>query len=371
MAPGLELAAVLAGLDVARLSGYDAVVVLQACARLEAHVQAAKAAVMAEVGLYEVAPCDMKKMAEPDKYSADEIRAALTLTRRAAEREYGFAYDLKTRLPRVRRALSAGTIDKPRALVFCDWLADVPAELAGAVADRLVPTAGRWTTSELKDKIKRELIAADPQWARRRYERALRQRRVEGVPHADGTATITGHQLPVDQAAAAIARVDQIARTAKRAGLAAPIDHIRADVFLGLLDATFAGLDDEAIVAVLLERAAHTTATGQEDDLDHDLADHSGDRPSTHHENHPGNPCGSHGGEYPGNQCGAPTDPTTDVPGPRPGGAADGVSEVAGSRLGGPADRAADALGPGLGGAVASRVESAGLSRGVAGDGTG
>ncbi|MEZ0075197.1 hypothetical protein ABH927_004567 [Planotetraspora sp. GP83] len=125
MAPGPGLAAVLDGLDVARLSGYDAVLVLQAYARLEAHVQARKAAVMAEVGLYEPSPCDMKKMPRPDKYSADEIRAALVLTRRAAEREYVFAYDLSTRLPAVHRALAVGVIDKARALFFMTgWSAD-------------------------------------------------------------------------------------------------------------------------------------------------------------------------------------------------------------------------------------------------------
>ncbi|MCT9935454.1 13E12 repeat family protein, partial [Planotetraspora sp. A-T 1434] len=153
----------------------------------------------------------MKKMPRPDKYSADEIRAALVLTRRAAEREYVFAYDLSTRLAAVRHALAAGTIDKARALVFHDWLEGVPDPLAHAVAGHLLPKAGACTTSQLKDKIKTLLVAADPQWARRKYERALQRRRLEGMRHADGTATITGHQLPVDQAAAAIARVDAIA----------------------------------------------------------------------------------------------------------------------------------------------------------------
>ncbi|WP_203981097.1 DUF222 domain-containing protein, partial [Planotetraspora silvatica] len=247
MAPGPELAVLLDGLDLVRLSGYDAVVVLQAYARLEAHVQARKATVMAEVGLYVPAPGDMTKMAVPDKYSADEIRTALTLTRRAAEREYAFAHDLATRLPAVREALGAGRIDKPRALVFSDWLEDVPADLARTVADHLLPTAGGHTTSQLKDKIKRLLLAADPSWARRRYERALQRRRVEGTRLPDGSASIAGHQLPLDQAAAAIARVDAIAQQAKRAGLHTPIDHIRTDIFLGLLDGTLTGLNDTQI----------------------------------------------------------------------------------------------------------------------------
>ncbi|WP_433224896.1 DUF222 domain-containing protein [Microtetraspora malaysiensis] len=254
------------------MDGFDAVIVLQAYARLEAHVQARKATVTAEVGLYEISVSGMEKMPEPDKNSPDEIRAALRLTRRAAEREYGIAYDLKVRLPMVRDALEAGTIDKTRAVVFCDWLEDIPIELARAVAGHLLPNAGRWTTSELREKIKKLLIAADPGWARRRYERAVHQRRVVGVRHADGSATITGQQLPVDQAAAAIARVDAIAIRAKRAGLHAPIDHIRADVFLGLLDGSMSGLDDDGVIAVLFGAAARAKA-GEEEDYDDQLSD--------------------------------------------------------------------------------------------------
>ncbi|WP_433351643.1 DUF222 domain-containing protein [Microtetraspora malaysiensis] len=272
LAPGAELAAVLAGIDITHLDGFDAVIVLQAYARLEAHVQAQKATVMAEVGLYEISAGGMEKMPEPDKNSPDEIRAALRLTRRAAEREYGIAYDLKVRLPMVRDALEAGTIDKTRAVVFCDWLEDIPIELARAVAGHLLPKAGRWTTSELREKIKKLLIAADPGWARRRYERAVGQRRVVGVRHADGSATITGQQLPVDQAAAAIARVDAIATRAKKTGLHAPIDHIRADVFLGLLDGSMSGLDDDGVIAVLFAIAARKKA-GEEEDYDDQLSD--------------------------------------------------------------------------------------------------
>ncbi|GII32736.1 HNH endonuclease signature motif containing protein [Planotetraspora mira] len=285
MAPGPELSVLLDGLDLGRLSGYDAVVVLQAHARLEAHVQARKATVMAEVGLYVPAPGDMTKMAVPDKYSADEIRAALTLTRRAAEREYAFAHDLATRLPAVREALGAGRIDKPRAMVFSDWLEDVPADLARTVADHLLPTAGGHTTSQLKDKIKRLLLAADPGWARRRYERALQRRRVEGTRLPDGSASIAGHQLPLDQAAAAIARVDAIAQQAKRAGLHTPIDHIRTDIFLGLLDGTLSGLNDTQIATALLHAGPPRP---DEEDYDDQLDDRPDDGPGSEPSDGPG-----------------------------------------------------------------------------------
>jgi len=50
-------------------------------------------------------------MALPDEFSAEEIRAALLLTRRAADAQFGLAYDLVTRLPAVHAAMYGGVPD--------------------------------------------------------------------------------------------------------------------------------------------------------------------------------------------------------------------------------------------------------------------
>src|SRR6267142_172834 len=49
---------------------------------------------------------------------------------------------------------------------------------AAAVLAALLPKAPRMTTSALVAAIRRHAIALDPNWARRRYEKALRSRRV-------------------------------------------------------------------------------------------------------------------------------------------------------------------------------------------------
>ena len=95
-------------------------------------------------------------------------------------------------------------------------------------------------------------IELDPQWARRRYERSLSQRRVHGIIGEDGTATIIGEGLPADQVASACDRLDAIAWHLKRAGHPSRLDHIRADIYLGLLDGTYAGLTDEELLTKLL-----------------------------------------------------------------------------------------------------------------------
>jgi hypothetical protein len=87
IAPGPELARILAGIDLSRLSGFDCVRVLKAQYRQSNHERARVLAAMAEVGLCGVAPADdeLRRMALPDEFSADEVRAALVLTRRAAQ----------------------------------------------------------------------------------------------------------------------------------------------------------------------------------------------------------------------------------------------------------------------------------------------
>jgi hypothetical protein len=105
------------------------------------------------------------RLAESPPYAADEIRAALAWTRRAADREHSFAETLVQRMPAVFAALNDGRIDRAKAWIFTDHCAE----------------------------------------------------------------------LPTDQAAAACARIEDLAKAAKRAGHPGRVGHLRADLYLGLL----------------------------------------------------------------------------------------------------------------------------------------
>ena len=93
MAPGPELSALLAGIDIHALTGSDVVEVLQARARQLSHEQARLLVTMVEVGLCDpdATGDEAARLAESPLYAADEIRAALSWTRRAADRELRFA----------------------------------------------------------------------------------------------------------------------------------------------------------------------------------------------------------------------------------------------------------------------------------------
>ncbi len=263
MAPGPHLGAALAGLDLRALAGSDLVEVLQARARQLAHEQAQLLAVMAEIGWCDphAGPDEVARLAQlsggdgPLVSAADEIRAALAWTRNAADREYHFAQSLLGRLPAVFTALDAGAICRSKAWLFTELCAELTEEQAQMVAERLLPQAGRLTTGELAARIKKLAIALDPEWAARRYAAAVRDRDVIGYLDEDGTATVTGRRLPAEQAAAACARIEDLAKAAKRAGYPGRIGPLRADIYLGLLDGRWTHHSREEIITDLLAQA--------------------------------------------------------------------------------------------------------------------
>jgi hypothetical protein len=276
LAPGPQLGVALAGLDLHALTGSDLVEVLRARARQLSHEQAQLLAVMVEIGLGDPAAGDdeVARLAHAPEYAADEIRAALAWTRNAAYREFHFAQSLLGRLPAVFTALDTGVICRSKAWLFSELCADLTDEQAQVVCDRLLPRAGELTTGELAVRIKKTASALDPEWAARRYARAVRDRDVIGYLDEDGTATVTGRKLPADQAAAACARIEDLAKAAKRAGYRGRIGPLRADIYLGLLDGRWAQRTREEIIADLLApTSAHKTPQDPTPDADTPLDD--------------------------------------------------------------------------------------------------
>ena len=187
-----------------------------------------------------------------DRWASGEIAAALTLTGVAADRELDFAEKVVTGLPLVHAALSAGSIDRAKAWVFADHLRDVPAEQAAVICAALVPLASGLTTGQLRARLARMLHDIDPDHARRRYRRAVRERGVVGYLAPDGSVTLTASGLPTDEAAVACERLDTLAHTVRRAGHPGGLDRIQTDLFLGMLDGRFHHHTEQQIIDALL-----------------------------------------------------------------------------------------------------------------------
>ena len=164
-----------------------------------------------------------------------QISLALMLTGHSAIAWAGLAVTLCWRLPETGAALAAGAIDLSRARVIAEATAVLDEGAARAVEARVLPGAGRQTTAQLRARLRRAVIAADPGGAERRREEAERHAKVSLYADEDGTATLAGAGLPAVQAAAAMARITAIARAMKAAGHGGGLDLHRAKVMLGLL----------------------------------------------------------------------------------------------------------------------------------------
>jgi hypothetical protein len=168
------------------------------------------------------------------RHADDEIAAALTLTRRAADQVLSLAIALR-RLPLTSRALAAGDIDLPRAMVIADEVTGVGNEHAAAVEQAVIAAAAGQTTGQLRAATRRAVLSADPRAARRRKERALQDARVERWDEHGGTAALAGRDLPPASVLAADKNLSALARQLQRAGVPGTLDQLRAKVYLALL----------------------------------------------------------------------------------------------------------------------------------------
>jgi hypothetical protein len=173
-------------------------------------------------------------------HADDEIAAALTLTRRAADQVLSLAIALR-RLPLTSRALTAGDIDLPRAMVIADEVTGLGHEHAAAVEQAIIGAAAGQTTGQLRAATRRAVLSADPRAARKRKERALQDARVERWDEHGGTAALAGRDLPPASVLAADQNLSALARQLKRAGAPGTLDQLRAQVYLALLTGSSVG----------------------------------------------------------------------------------------------------------------------------------
>jgi hypothetical protein len=168
------------------------------------------------------------------RHTDDEIAAALTLTRRGADQVLSLAVALR-RLPLTSRALTAGDIDLPRAMVIADEVTGLGNEHAAAVEQAVIGAAAGQTTGQLRAATRRAVLSADPRAARQRKERALQDARVERWDEHGGTAALAGRDLPPASVLAADKNLSALARQLKRAGATGTLDQLRAQAYLALL----------------------------------------------------------------------------------------------------------------------------------------
>ena len=235
--PGVVLAALLSSIDFASLSGHDRVVVMAAHQKMASHFPAHVYSSMASVA--EAVAETLTDVADPELIEAacsSEIRAALRLTRRAADSELAVARSFRNRLPEVWEALSKGRIDRRRANLIVHRTGHFSAAQAREVARIALEEAPDLTTGQLTAYLNRLSAESDPDDAKSRYQAAVEERRVVLDVGVDGTAHLHLMDLPPDRAMRVRDRIDSIARSLRADGESRTMDQLRADVALDLLD---------------------------------------------------------------------------------------------------------------------------------------
>jgi hypothetical protein len=234
MPPGPGLHSVLADADRNQLSDDDLVRMAQSRLRLISHLQAQLLADLRAIGQR----CDEvtgRDEAGRRSWAESEVAFAMTWTHYAAGTQLCLAEDCVERLPAVFAALEDGSIDLPKAKVFCDATAGLDTAVARAVVDKVLGEAHKLTTGQLRIRLAKLVLTEDPDVKRRNAKEAVKDRRVWARLTDDGLAELLGLDLPPHRVAAAMERLTAIARAAKTDGDGRKLDQLRADVMLDLL----------------------------------------------------------------------------------------------------------------------------------------
>lgn len=216
---------------------------------------------MAIVDLYQE---DLDDMALAMDGAEAELRAALLLTRQAANRELSLAETLRERLPAVLSSLRSGSIDRRRATVIANRTLHLPQADARELCDELLPLAPGMTTSQIRAWIDRRCIETNPTEAKDRFTQARDARGVFAELTEDGTATLTATGLIPHKVVNFMDRLTKGAFGLKTPEEPRTRDQIRADIFEDILagDADTSERSRKAIVDI---RTELTTLMGFDD----------------------------------------------------------------------------------------------------------
>lgn len=226
--PGPELVAALLADPVQRRAAAGRIDAIAAWDRVIAWAQAAQLAELAAFGhehpisLMEEDQVRSSTVAQleqtmVDRFAADELSAALHVSRRSAATRLDTALDLHERLPAVHDALSKGQITLPQARSLAEGTRALESSVSREVVTRLLPQAARQTWGQLNAALGKAVLAADPASAEARHVRQADERRVVYSPQPDGMAWLSLYTT-AEVAAAGWTAVTALAEAGKSSG---------------------------------------------------------------------------------------------------------------------------------------------------------
>jgi hypothetical protein len=169
------------------------------------------------------------------EHVAEEVAAALTLTGRSASLLTDDAAEL-ARLPEVLQHLSEGHLDWAKACVFARELCVAGEHDARAIAGQVLPGARLMTTGQIRNALRRLILALDPEAATRRKDAGAKDAEVCVWSEVSGNAALAGRELPEADVISADRRLTALARWLANHGAQGSLGQLRAAVFSALLN---------------------------------------------------------------------------------------------------------------------------------------
>ncbi len=234
---------------------------LRAWAAVESWAAAAKLGVITELIRRDDTPPGAGSHGDlPDAWTPSlrhELALALSCSAQSAETTAGLAWELQARLPGIGALLNDGTLTYGKARAVIEtfrYLSDADAATAEALI--LDQMAGK-TYPQVLRLAEQAALTVDPDLAARRREQAQkRDARVILFREQQGTAGLSGRDLPPDEALAAMASVNARAQQYEDSGAFGDtrMDVLRAYAYLDLLNGVAA--EDRVACAEAQDEAA-------------------------------------------------------------------------------------------------------------------
>ncbi|MEJ2865578.1 HNH endonuclease signature motif containing protein [Actinomycetospora flava] len=263
-APDADLHALLDTIDPAGLDGPELAAYVRARFAVHNRAEAQLLAGLRELGLaVEDADGRPRRLPSSDEFSGDEVAGVLGCSRTMASRRLELAEDLFCRLPALGAALWRGALDESKVRAISECVADLSADHARLAVAEVLDEAAGLPVMALRERVGEVALALDPEWAERRRRRAEARGRLELRANPSGTATLSFVDAPSLEGIASTSRVEAVAAQLRAAGVLTPINRLRMQVGMRLLNGSTAGMTDPEVVALLT--AEYHAANGPDD----------------------------------------------------------------------------------------------------------
>lgn len=166
------------------------------------------------------------------EFFCEEVSWATSRSAHQAEERVELAVSMAVRLPDLGGRMAEGALDSYRLLVVHRATADLSAENARLIGAVLAPDAPGLTPEALRKRAWRLALKLEPDAAVKRKKQAKKKRRVEMWMEESGNAAFAGRELDPEDALAASAYYDAVAKMLRKGGVEGTLRELRHVAFV-------------------------------------------------------------------------------------------------------------------------------------------